>query len=107
MDSSHSCFCDIRADIYAEDSIEMLKSSGIDFDKFEKQGIDVQYFGEVIMMSGLVLNDAVKWISFHSSYDFGYLLKVLTCTELPLEEQQFLELIHIFFPCIFDIKVCS
>ena len=25
-------------DIYAEDSIELLKSSGIDFEKFEKEG---------------------------------------------------------------------
>ena len=26
-------------DIYAEDSIELLKSSGIDFEKFEKEGM--------------------------------------------------------------------
>ena len=92
-------------DIFAEDSIELLKTSGIDFDKFEKDGIDVQYFGELLTMSGLVLNDKVKWVSFHSSYDFGYLLKLLTCTELPLDEQSFLDILHIFFPNIFDIKV--
>ena len=92
-------------DIFAEDSIELLKTSGIDFEKFEKDGIDVQYFGELFTMSGLVLNEKVKWLSFHSSYDFGYLLKVLTCTELPSEEAAFLDLLHIFFPCIYDIKV--
>lgn len=56
-------------------------------------------------MSGLVLNEKVKWVSFHSSYDFGYLLKVLTCSELPVDEQTFLELLHIFFPYIYDVKV--
>jgi CCR4-NOT transcription complex subunit 7/8 len=91
--------------MFAQDSIELLKSSGIDFDKFEKYGIDIQYFGECLVMSGLVLNDDVKWLSFHSSYDFGYLLKTLTCAELPQEEASFLDLLTTYFPCIYDIKV--
>lgn len=91
-------------DMFAQDSIELLKTSGIDFEKFDKYGIDVQYFGELLMMSGLVLNDEVRWVSFHSSYDFGYLLKTLTCTELPQDELAFLELLVTYFPCIYDIK---
>lgn len=55
-------------------------------------------------MSGLVLNDEVRWLTFHSSYDFGYLLKTLTCTELPHDEASFMELFHIYFPCAYDIK---
>jgi CCR4-NOT transcription complex subunit 7/8 len=91
--------------MFAQDSIDLLKSSGIDFDKFDELGIDVQYFGELMMMSGLVLTEDVKWMSFHSSYDFGYLLKTLTCTELPLEEADFLEQLRTYFPCIYDVKV--
>jgi CCR4-NOT transcription complex subunit 7/8 len=82
-----------------------LKTSGIDFERFEKFGIDITYFGELMMMSGLVLNDSIKWISFHSKYDFGYLLKTLTCAELPTDEQGFIDLLQIYFPCIYDIKV--
>lgn len=96
-----------RDDIFAQDSIELLKTSGIDFEKFDKFGIDVQYFGELMMMSGLVLNDEIKWISFHSKYDFGYLMKTLTCTELPMDEQGFLDLLFTYFPCIYDVKVCT
>jgi CCR4-NOT transcription complex subunit 7/8 len=91
--------------MFAQDSIELLKSSGIDFDRFEKQGIDVKYFGELMMMSGLVLNEDIKWVSFHSKFDFGYLLKTLTCMELPSDEQGFMDLLFTFFPCIYDIKV--
>jgi CCR4-NOT transcription complex subunit 7/8 len=94
-----------RDDIFAQDSIDLLKSSGIDFDRFEKYGIDVQYFGELIMMSGLVLNDEIKWISFHSKFDFGYLLKTLTCSDLPADEAGFVELMNVYFPCVYDIKV--
>lgn len=91
--------------MFAQDSIELLKSSGIDFDKFDKFGIDVQYFGELMMMSGLVLNDEMKWISFHSGYDFGYLLKTLTCMDLPLDEPGFLDLLLTYFPNFYDVKV--
>eukprot|EP01036_Dinobryon_divergens_P033184 gene33183-42914_t len=94
----------LSGDMFAQDSIELLQSSGIDFEKFEHLGIDVQYFGELMMMSGLVLNDDIKWISFHSSYDFGYLLKTLTCTDLPMDEPAFLELLLTYFPCIYDVK---
>lgn len=44
----------------------------------EARGIDVQHFGELLMSSGIVLNDEIRWITFHSGYDFGYLLKVGT-----------------------------
>ncbi len=37
----------------------------------------------------------VKWITFHSGYDFGYLLKVLTCQPLPKTEVAFFELLKV------------
>lgn len=40
-----------------------------------------------------------------SGYDFGYLLKLVSCTALPATEAEFFELLRIWFPCIWDIKV--
>ncbi|KAF8819865.1 ccr4-associated factor family protein [Cardiosporidium cionae] len=95
---------DLDRDMYAQDSIDFLKQSGIDFDQQQKKGISLQDFGELIMSSGLVMNEDVKWISFHGCYDFGYLLKLLTCAPLPVSEAQFFELLHDFFPALYDIK---
>jgi hypothetical protein len=95
----------LDSDMFAQDSIDLLKASGIDFQKFATCGIDVSQFGELMMMSGLILSDDVKWVSFHSGYDFGYLLKTLSCEELPSEESAFLEQLYTYFPCVFDIKV--
>lgn len=39
-----------------------------------------------------------------SGYDFGYLLKLLTCTSMPADESEFFEILRIYFPCIYDIK---
>jgi len=94
----------LQNDMYAQDSIDLLTNSGIDFEKNDKYGIDVEYFGELLISSGFVLLDDVKWISFHSGYDFCYLLKILTCQALPAEERSFFELLKIYFPCIYDIK---
>eukprot|EP01117_Protostelium_nocturnum_P013845 TRINITY_DN5209_c0_g2_i1.p1 TRINITY_DN5209_c0_g2~~TRINITY_DN5209_c0_g2_i1.p1 ORF type:complete len:285 (-),score=28.95 TRINITY_DN5209_c0_g2_i1:79-933(-) len=94
----------LNEDMYAQDSIDLLIRSGIEFKKNEESGIDVNDFGELIMSSGVVLSDSVKWISFHSGYDFGYLLKVLTCKPLPAEESEFFETVRTYFPCIYDIK---
>ncbi|KAI8580055.1 hypothetical protein K450DRAFT_239155 [Umbelopsis ramanniana AG] len=91
-------------DMYAQDSIDLLTKSGIDFQKHKDYGIDVEHFGELLISSGFVLLDDVKWISFHSGYDFGYLLKILTCAPMPPDECQFFELLRTYFPCIYDIK---
>lgn len=41
---------------------------------------------------------------YNSGYDFSYLLKALTATNLPSEETEFFELLRIYFPRIYDIK---
>lgn len=94
----------LHEDMYAEDSIKLLTESGIDFKEHNGRGIDVSDFGEILMTSGIVLNDDVKWISFHSGYDYGYLLKLLTGQVLPNDELSFFELLSTYFPCIYDIK---
>ena len=56
---------------YAEESVDLLQNSGIQFDRHEREGIETVHFAEMLLVSGIVLLDNVKWLSFHSGYDFG------------------------------------
>lgn len=91
-------------DMFAQDSIDLLVGSGIQFKAFEEDGVEVQRFAELLYTSGIILSDEVSWLSFHSGYDFGYLLKILTNECLPAEESDFFELLRLYFPKIYDVK---
>ena len=94
----------VKTDTFAQDSIDLLTNAGIDFDKNLTLGIDPFEFGAIAMMSGLTLCNNVTWVSFHSGYDFAYILKLLTCAPLPEEESDFFDLLKLYFPRIFDMK---
>jgi len=94
----------LGVDMFAQNSIDLLTKCGIQFDRHKTDGIDVNEFAELLMTSGIVLCDNVKWVSFHSAFDFAYLIKMLTSSALPTEETEFLELVRLFFSNIYDIK---
>jgi len=94
----------LEEDMYNEESIQMLKKSGADFEKHNTQGIDPQEFGSLLITSGMTLTDDVNWISFHSGYDFAYLVKMLSAKPLPEDEDSYRKLVEIFFPRLLDVK---
>merc|ERR1712000_592680 len=86
--------------MYAQDSIDLLTRSG----STSSDTRSTASTSLTLASCCIVLDDRIKWISFHSGYDFGYLLKILTCKPLPAEESDFFALMQLFFPCIYDIK---
>src|SRR5258707_4841660 len=110
--------------MYTPDSIEQLQKAGIDFQRHEEIGILPNDFAELMITSGLVLSPDARWISFHrcascnfltrmsygqhlglfhSGYDFGYFVKLLTAESLPRTEEAFFDLLKIWFPTVYDI----
>ena len=43
-------------------------------------------------------------LTLFSGYDFGYLIRLLTNCKLPDKENEFFELLAIFFPKLYDVK---
>ena len=95
---------DVEKDQHSNESISMLYNSGIDFNLMKSKGIPHLLFAEYLTTSGLVLNERITWICFNGSSDFAYLLKYLINGPLPQEEKEFIELINLYFPNLYDIK---
>ena len=94
-----------RLDINNSETIDLLKASGINFSQQATQGIDPTRFGELFTMSGLVLNPAITWITFHGLIDLAFLLHILTGCDLPEKPSDFQSILHVFFPHLYDLKL--
>lgn len=114
-------------DFFVQESLEQL----CDLSKHRAQGISPASFGELLMSSGLVLSEEVKWIAycglaglsegprsrngqagvlaepperrFCGMFCFGYLLQLLTSQEMPEAVEGFHELLDLFFPSRCDL----
>ncbi|XP_073134283.1 probable CCR4-associated factor 1 homolog 11 [Henckelia pumila] len=96
---------DIARDDHAPASIDLLRHQGMDFVLNRQQGVCSYRFAQLMMTSGLLCNEKVTYITFHSGYDFGYLIKILTGKNLPRTLAEFLHLLKIFFGNnVYDVK---
>ena len=45
----------LSEDMYAEESVDLLKNSGIHFERHEREGIETTHFAEMLIVSGMLL----------------------------------------------------
>jgi len=115
-------------DLFSADSMD---TRGMDLGQHQREGIDPTAFAELLMSSGLVLNEDIRWITFSGTvgfrerpaedggpgrprappwvtfcgmYDFGHMLQLLTSQPLPNEVPGFFESLDLFFPSRCDIS---
>lgn len=96
---------DLENDTHAKESINLLKEAGIDFDQLNLRGIDSTRFADLLVSSGLILNDDTHWITFHGAFDFGYLMKAISNSKLPATLEKFNTATKLYFPSIYDLKI--
>ncbi|XP_050386931.1 probable CCR4-associated factor 1 homolog 11 isoform X1 [Argentina anserina] len=88
------------------DSIELLKRQGIDFDENKRSGISSCDFALETRRSRLIeLLPCLTWVTFHCSYDFGYLIRILSGEALPDGIEEFMGLVRKYCgPSVYDLK---
>jgi hypothetical protein len=122
---------DAGRDLLGQEHMAEGAGNALDLPRHAREGIDASTFGELLMSSGLVLNDEVKWVVFCGSikfsdrapeeklpgraggepasttfcglYNFAYLLQFLTSQPLPEEVSGFRESLDLFFPSRCDV----
>lgn len=95
---------DLDNDMFSQESIDLLITAQIDFKNHMDNGIDAKDFGCLLITSGLVMSDNIVWISFHSAYDFAYLIKILTGNLMQEKEEEFYKFMRALFPTFYDLK---
>lgn len=95
---------DLDKDMYSRESIDLLTVAQLDFRKHSEDGIDSKEFGCLLFTSGLVMTDNIVWVSFHSAYDFAYLIKILTGNLMQEREEDFYRFMNALFPLFYDFK---
>ena len=96
---------DQEKDKFSQESLDLLKHNGINFEKLKKNGIKQEDFAQKLLSSGLVLNPHIHWVCYQGSYDFAYLLRLLINDNLPESEDEFMKSINIFFPTFSDVRM--
>lgn len=84
--------------------MDILKQSGLDFQRHKTDGIPHNLFAEYLISSGLVLNPRNHWITFHGGADFGYLLRQLLGYNLPNSQDEYLRDLQLYFHNFYDCK---
>jgi len=71
---------DATVDAHTEESLSFLRAAGLDFPRHRTEGIRAMEFGQRLANSSLVgaHGGAPCWLTFSGSYDWGYLLKLVT-----------------------------
>ncbi|AET40863.1 CCR4-NOT core DEDD family RNase subunit POP2 Ecym_7005 [Eremothecium cymbalariae DBVPG len=98
---------DVTKEMVSPESLDLLKKSGVVFDKHQNNGVEPYDFAQLLVDSGLLLSDEVTWVSFHAAYDFGFLINILTDTAMPNNKEDYEYWVQKFLPNFYDLNVIS
>lgn len=95
---------DLAVDRHSKPSIELLKKSGIEFERFCGDGVEASAISGLLHKSLFAVGERTKWITFHGLYDVAYLLKLIRQAPLPDTLDGFVDAVHREVGDVYDIK---
>ncbi|KAJ0967830.1 hypothetical protein J5N97_024747 [Dioscorea zingiberensis] len=86
-------------DLHSPNSINLLRSSVVDFERNRLEGNYSHWFGHLLVNFDIIgAGYHVNWVTFQGVYDFAYLIKILTAgNSLPESVETLFELVRAFF----------
>ncbi|CAN6716516.1 unnamed protein product [Malus baccata var. baccata] len=95
---------DEETDPHVPESIALLKTNGLDLEKFGKFGIDSDIFVEGFVEILRVHRGRLVWVSFHGLYDSAYVMKLVTRKTIPSSPTEFAKMAGRLFERVYDLK---
>lgn len=100
---------DIHRDRHVAQSVEFLRSQGIDFDRVRACGVSSAAFKDKlveVLAAAAAHGEELTWVAFGGAYDLAYLVKMLSNGQpLPETRQQFMDLVKdLLGGRVFDAK---
>ncbi|KAL6454288.1 CNOT8 CCR4-NOT transcription complex subunit 8 [Candida maltosa Xu316] len=96
---------DLSKEMYNEESlVNLAQTSQINFQLHSTEGIPHFEFSELMIESGLIMDDTINWVSFHAGYDLGFFVSLLSNDDLPVDEPDFYWWCGRYFPNFFDLR---
>lgn len=90
---------DATVDSHTQESVAFLQIAGMDFARHQTEGIAALAIGQRLADSSLVGVLAPCWLTFSGSYDWAYLLKLVTLGRaLPQQPSTFEKVLSVYCP---------
>ncbi|GMM55972.1 CCR4-NOT core DEDD family RNase subunit [Maudiozyma humilis] len=96
---------DVDTEMISGESLELLKTSGVNLDMQRESGVDKFEFAQLMMDSGLIMEPDTTWITYHAAYDIGFLVHILMNDMMPATRQEFEQWVVKLMPSLFDLNL--
>lgn len=96
---------DIAKEMVSAESMELLRKAGVNFDHHKNNGVSIFEFAQLMMDSGLLMDQNVTWITYHAAYDLGFLVNIFMNDAMPNNLKDFEWWVHKYFPSVYDLNL--
>ncbi|CAL9728545.1 poly(A) ribonuclease Pop2p [Monosporozyma unispora] len=96
---------DVNKEMISGESLELLRKSGINYEMHKNIGVSKFEFAQLMIDSGLLMDENITWITYHAAYDLGFLINILMNDIMPNNRKDFEWWIHKYMPNLFDLNL--